>query len=155
MQILYPLYWKLKRIYCFLFRPVTLGVKAIIFDDQERVLLVKHSYIEGWHLPGGAIDRGETALAAVKREIAEEVGIVCKSDPQIVPGLFFNTYDYKNDHIALFVLRDWGRDDSLRHAGEIVADQFFALDQMPADVSRGSKRRVQLFFENPAQGFEW
>ena len=61
------------RIYIFLFRPVTYGVRALLVKDG-RILLIRHTYRSGWHLPGGGIQRGETVETAARREVREETG---------------------------------------------------------------------------------
>ena len=64
-------------------RSMTLGVRGLVGDESGRVLLVRHTYAEGWHLPGGGVDHGESAHAAALRELAEEGGVEAQSRSQI------------------------------------------------------------------------
>ena len=53
-------------------RPLTMGVRAAVERDGPEgpeVFLVRHTYVAGWHLPGGAVEVGETAGDAVLREM--------------------------------------------------------------------------------------
>ncbi|HRE19864.1 MAG TPA: NUDIX domain-containing protein, partial [Rhabdaerophilum sp.] len=56
-------------------RGMTLGVRAAVLDGAGRVFLVRHAYIEGWHLPGGGVERGQSARAALEAELREEANI--------------------------------------------------------------------------------
>lgn len=56
----------------YLFR---LSLKALIVDDQGRVLLVKEAGRDWWDLPGGGLDHGESIAEGLARELAEEVNL--------------------------------------------------------------------------------
>lgn len=51
---------------------------AVVRDATGRVLLVRRADDGNWELPGGRVDVGETAAAAVVREVAEEAGLDVK-----------------------------------------------------------------------------
>src|SRR5205085_1859217 len=53
LQKLLHAYWRFAR-------PMTVGVRALVIDGSGCILLVKHSYVSGWHLPGGGVEPGET-----------------------------------------------------------------------------------------------
>jgi 8-oxo-dGTP diphosphatase len=48
---------------------------ALIRDEEGRVLLVKPTYKEGWDIPGGYVEPGESPAAACRRELREELGL--------------------------------------------------------------------------------
>jgi ADP-ribose pyrophosphatase YjhB (NUDIX family) len=62
---------------------MTLGAQGVIIDEQERVLLVRHSYRPGWFFPGGGVEWGETLEQAVARELEEEVGGMLTAPPTL------------------------------------------------------------------------
>src|SRR5262245_27213361 len=70
-------------------RGLTLGVRAVVIDGQGRVFLIRHSYVAGWHLPGGGVETGETILSALTRELAEE-GNITLAEPPVLLGVFLN-----------------------------------------------------------------
>src|ERR1044072_1227621 len=70
-------------------RGMTLGVRAVVIDPTGRVFLVKHSYVAGWHLPGGGVETGETMREALARELIEEGGITEHRAP-VLHRIFLN-----------------------------------------------------------------
>ena len=140
-----PLLRPLMHFYWRWSRGATLGVRALVIDGSGRIFLVKHSYIDGWHLPGGGVETGETMLAALARELVEEGNIKLTAAPAL-HGIFFNKRISRRDHIALFIVREFHQDAPARPNREIADHGFFALDALPEDVSRGTRARIAEVF---------
>jgi ADP-ribose pyrophosphatase YjhB (NUDIX family) len=137
--------------YARLTRGMTLGVRAMLIHG-DRVLLVRHSYVPGWYLPGGGVERGESLVEALAREIAEEAGAVLNTPAQLF-GVYRNARADKRDHVALFVSRDWKEVSAPRpRSREIVAVDLFPLADLPAETTIATRARVRevLFGELPS-----
>ena len=135
-------------------RGATLGVRALVIDGSGRIFLVKHSYIDGWHLPGGGVETGETLRTALARELAEE-GNIKLTAPPVLHGVFFNKRVPRRDHVALFIVRGFLQEAPPRPDIEIVEHGFFALDALPADVSRATRARLAEVFDGAALSELW
>ena len=135
-------------------RGATLGARAMVIDGSGRIFLVKHSYIDGWYLPGGGVETGETMLAALARELAEEGNIKLTATPAL-HGVFFNKRISRRDHVALFIVREFHQDAPPKPNREIIDHGFFALDALPEDVSRGTRARIAEVFGGAAISEVW
>ncbi|MFC0651817.1 NUDIX domain-containing protein [Lederbergia wuyishanensis] len=65
--------YKIYKLKWYISRPITLGVRILLIQD-EKVLLVKHTYQNHWYLPGGGVEKSETLERAIRRECKEEIG---------------------------------------------------------------------------------
>lgn len=81
--------------------PVAFGACAIVDEGEGRVVLVKHTYQRGWHLPGGGVGRGEPPADAILRELREEIGLVRSDAPKLI-GLFSRKVGWVTNVIALY-----------------------------------------------------
>jgi 8-oxo-dGTP pyrophosphatase MutT (NUDIX family) len=135
-------------------RGLTLGVRAVVIDPAGRVFLVKHSYVAGWHLPGGGVEAGETMLAALGRELMEEGGITACGAP-VLHGIFFNARVSRRDHVAVFVVRDFAQEGGPRHAHEIIDHGFFPPEALPDEATRGTRARLDEVLKGAPRSERW
>jgi 8-oxo-dGTP pyrophosphatase MutT (NUDIX family) len=147
LRWVFHLYWRFAR-------GMTLGVRAVVLDRDKRVLLVKHSYVSGWHLPGGGVEVGETFHDALRRELAEEGGIELSGEP-VLHGLFFNSHVSPRDHVAVYLIRDFRQDRQPEPNREIVACSFFDATALPAETTEGTRLRIAEVLEGRAPTPTW
>ena len=127
-------YWRLTR-------GLTLGVRGAVLDPEGRVLLVRHTYATGWHMPGGGVEPRETALAALARELQEEACVALGAPPRL-HGVFFNRKVGKGDHVLVYVVRDFAVVGEKRPDREIADVGFFPLDALPETTTAPTRRRL-------------
>jgi 8-oxo-dGTP pyrophosphatase MutT (NUDIX family) len=134
LRRIFHLYWRISR-------GMTLGVRAVVLDGENRVFLVEHSYVSGWHLPGGGVEVGEAVDEALRRELMEEGRVELKGEP-VLHGLFFNSHVSRRDHVAVYVVRQFSQDRLPEPNHEIVDCGFFAADALPAETTQGTRLRI-------------
>jgi 8-oxo-dGTP pyrophosphatase MutT (NUDIX family) len=134
IRALFHVYWRLSR-------GLTIGVRGLVLDGEGRVFLVKHSYVAGWHLPGGGVEKGETLLAALARELREE-GNIELNDTPVLHAIYFNRRISSRDHVALYVVRSFQQTAPPKPNHEIIAHGFFAMQDLPADTSPATRERI-------------
>jgi ADP-ribose pyrophosphatase YjhB (NUDIX family) len=122
-------------------RGMTLGVRAMVIGPDGRIFLVKHSYMSGWHMPGGGVETGETLIDALVRELREE-GNLEPTAPPVLHGMFFNDSLSPRNHVAVFVVRNFRQIGEPVPDLEIVAHGFFGLDELPNDTTAATRARI-------------
>lgn len=130
----FHLYWRFAR-------GMTLGARGLVIDGDGRVFLIKHTYVAGWHLPGGGVEVGESFGEALRRELREEGRIELAGEPEL-HGVFFNSHVSVRDHVAVYVVRHYVQDRLPEPNREIAACGFFAPDALPDDTTNGTRLRI-------------
>ncbi|MFZ0728648.1 MAG: NUDIX domain-containing protein [Methylovirgula sp.] len=120
--------------------PRRLGVRGLILDSEGWVLLVRHTYVSGWYLPGGGVEAGESAVGALRRELYEEGGVELLGAPRL-HGLFFNPKASRRDYVACYVVRDF-RVTPAQPNFEIAEARFFPVNAVPEDTSPATRARL-------------
>lgn len=134
-------------------RGMTLGVRGVAVDADGRVLLVKHTYLHGWWLPGGGVDRGETTHAAVIRELREEAGVIATGEPRLLSA-HSNEAFFPGDHVLVFRLDAFEMAERTSH-GEIAEIGWFHPHALPAGATRATRDRLAEIFGDAAPDPNW
>lgn len=140
-------YWRFSR-------GMTLGVRAVVLDGENRVFLIRHTYVPGWHLPGGGVETGETALDALTRELREEACIAL-DEPPALAGVFFNKRVSRRDHVLVYVVRRFTVLEEKQPDREIAEAGFFPLDRLPEGTTAATRRRLAEILEGQASSATW
>lgn len=147
LRRVFHLYWRFAR-------GMTLGVRGVVLDGENRVFLVRHSYVSGWHLPGGGVEVGEVFRTALQRELMEEGRIEISGEP-VLHGIFLNSHVSPRDHVAVYIVRDFRQDRKPEPNREIVDCGFFAPDSLPAETTVGTRLRIAEVLDQAPPTLTW
>jgi ADP-ribose pyrophosphatase YjhB (NUDIX family) len=134
----------------------TLGVRGLVLDCDSRVALVLHTYLDGWYLPGGGVNPGESYDRALARELSEEIGLAAFRVERVL-GIYHDTVTLKDDHVVTYIVRTDASAPPLKTADpfEIQAAEWFALGNLPNDLSPATARRIAEFKAGVTGGGAW
>ena len=134
---------------------MTLGVRAVVHDrNGHKVFLIRHTYVPGWHLPGGGVEKNETVVQALTRELSEEGNFQLLAPP-LLRSLHFNRHASPRDHVAVFLVEDFRQHLAKAPDREIADSGFFALDELPEMTTPGTRRRIAETFEGAPVSEYW
>jgi len=84
-------------------------VAGLVFDDRGRVLIAQRpagkALAGRWEFPGGKVDAGESAAAALMRELLEETGIRAGAAERVM--LYAASYPDRVIWLDVWKVRDW------------------------------------------------
>ncbi|MDQ8027708.1 MAG: NUDIX domain-containing protein [Brevundimonas sp.] len=134
-------------------RGMTLGVRGVAVDGEGRVLLVKHTYVHGWWLPGGGVERGQSAEEALIREMREEAGLIVEGRPQLV-SVHSNERYFRGDHVLVYRMDRFSMTERSSH-GEIAEIGWFDPTALPQDAHRSTRDRLAEVFGTREATLHW
>lgn len=115
-----------------------LHVAVALFDESRRILLVRQEYGHRlWSLPGGAVERQESPVAAAVRETAEETGLAVE-----ISGLIGIYAAPERDMLSLLFRGEVVESGTWQPTSEIAEIGFFAMDQLPEPMSDRMHQRI-------------
>jgi len=126
---------------------MTLGVRAIVEDDEGRIILVRHTYVKGWFLPGGGVETGETLEQAIEKELREEVNVRIASRPRLI-SMHKNPNASKRDHVAMFHIDEWTQTAMPEPNREIAECRWVPKHDLPPGTTRGTRARISEYLED-------
>ena len=148
IKILQPI----RRLYWRIFQPTTQGVRAILVNHNGQILLVRHSYQDGWYLPGGQVHKKEAYESALRRELEEELGVSEITHMEKL-GEYANTYEYKKDTIVVFIVSFFAQQEKAHF--EIEKFSLFDPQSLPDSTSPGTRRRVEEWLKKKPVSNQW
>lgn len=134
-------------------RGMTLGVRIAARDGRGRVMLVRHGYAPGWHLPGGGVEVGETAEVSARRELLEETGV--SAGRMVLAGLHFNPAFGGRDHVATFRAEALEIGPEPAPNREIAERGWFPLDALPEETTPATRRRLAEVYGEAESDGRW
>lgn len=123
------------------------GVEAVVFDADERVLLARRRDDRTWCLPGGVCEVGQSPPEAALRELWEEAGV--RGEVTRLLGLFDGRLwgSRSTSHILNLVYLVRGDDPRPSPGVEMLETAFFAVNALPVPLHPGHDHRIPYALE--------
>ncbi|MCB1368197.1 MAG: NUDIX domain-containing protein [Rhodobacteraceae bacterium] len=135
-------------------RGLTIGVRAVLRFDDGKFLLVRHTYVPGWHFPGGGVEKGLTTRHTLDKELRQETGLELVGNPKL-HGVFFNPAVSKQDHVLVYLCNFKGVLSEKPTSMEIAEVGLFGLNDLPAGTDPGTERRIREIVDGVEPRDEW
>lgn len=148
------LFSRVLHAYFLLTRGLTLGVRAVVRSEDGKFLLVRHTYTPGWHFPGGGVEKGETTLRAVAKELRQETRLKLTGTP-ILHGVFHNNTVNQRDHVLVYLCNTTGTLPDKSPSAEIAEIGYFDFHCLPEGIDPGTLRRMREIAEGAEPSEVW
>lgn len=133
----------------------TVGVKVLLVNEQQEVLLIKHTYVEGWHLPGGGMHFNETPKTAASREVAEETYINVAPEDLALFAVYTHSPFGGSDYPILYVATKFQIMSAFKPSREIKEMGWFGMHQLPFDITPPTQQCLLEYFQARVSRERW
>lgn len=114
------------------------AVAALIFDEQGRILLFKHTYRKfEWGIPAGGLEHREQPIHAIRREFLEETGM------QIQVERLLTAISAREDHHISMIYLCTIMSGKFKESHEVSEIKYFPVDELPARMLSAEKELIQ------------
>jgi ADP-ribose pyrophosphatase YjhB (NUDIX family) len=120
-----------------------IGVFAIIFDENDRILLCHRTDYDLWNLPGGTLEYGEAPWECIIREVKEETGLNVQIDR--LSGIY--SKPDKNEIVFQYVCTVIGGEIGLNDEADRIS--YFPINEIPKNTSSKQVERIHDVLINP------
>lgn len=145
---------KFLHLYFRMGRGLTLGVRAAVRNESGEFLLVRHTYTNGWHFPGGGVEPGQTVKEALAAELRQETKLQILGKPKL-HGVFLNREVSRRDHVLVYLCDTDGQIPVISTNPEIAKIDFFAVEELPNQIDRGTERRIKEILSGQEPEEDW
>lgn len=131
------------------------SVSAVIFNDQNEILLVKRSFNDDflpgvWEMPGGGIDFGEEPEDAVVREVKEETGLSIDTTSSSIISVFSYFHPQTVWHVELIYLCNLHKESQVILSFEHTEYLWVKIEELQkVELSDLMKKNILVVFEHP------
>ena len=132
----------------------SVGVRILVINQKNEILLVEHTYVDGWHFPGGGVNRNESMHAAAKRELFEEAGVIATQKLNIF-NIYYHDIHGVTDYPILFVTTDFEIDQNAVLSPEIKKAEWFPLTALPSNITESTQNRINEYFYQTPVSEQW
>lgn len=120
---------------------IKIGVTAVIFDQQGRVLLTQRQDLRNWVFPGGGVEEGESLNEAVFREVYEETGVKIKSERLV--AVIIREILFRRGVVFLFSAKKGGGREK-RQRGEALSLKWISIPEAYSWLDKEHRERLKL-----------
>lgn len=131
---------------------MTLGVRGMVLNGEGQVLLIHHTYMSGWYMPGGGVEAGESCELALERELLEEAGVIMTGRPTLLS--VHQNLGFPGDHVLIYRVDSWDQGEPTQK-GEIEQVGWFHPHDLPEGITPATRRRIEEALAGQESQLHW